>query len=89
MRVTDIRLSDGDGVRVLARVTITIDDMVVVHGLAVMPGRSGGLFLAMPQHRHTDGSRRDTVHPINADTRRYIEGRVFDAYRSRSNIGRV
>lgn len=89
MRVTDIRLSDGDGIRVLARVTITIDDMIVVHGLAVMPGRNGGLFLAMPQHKHTDGLRRDTVHPINADTRRYLEGRVFEAYRVRDSIGRV
>lgn len=89
MRVTDIRIIEGDGVKVLARVTITIDDMVVVHGLAVMPGRNGGLFLAMPKHTHSDGSSRDTVHPINSDTRKYIEGRVFDAYRSRSNIGRV
>ena len=83
MRVTDIRITDGDGQTVLARVTITIDEMMVVHGMAIMPGRNGGLFLAMPRHRHSDGSSRDTVHPINSDTRRYIEGQVFEAYRHR------
>lgn len=84
MRVTNIRVIEGDGIKVLARVTITIDDMIVVHGLAVMPGRSGGLFLAMPQHKHSDGTKRDTVHPINADTRSYLERRVFEAYNNRA-----
>lgn len=83
MRVTDIRITDGDGKTVLARVTITIDEMMVVHGLAIMPGRNGGLFLSMPRHVHRDGSSRDTVHSINSDTRHYIERQVFDAYRSR------
>lgn len=77
-----MRLLAGDGKRVLARASIVIDDMLAVHGLAVMPGRNGGLFLAMPSHNHSDGSRRNTVHPINMETRQYIEKKVFDAYRA-------
>ena len=82
MRVTDIRLLEGDGERVLARVSITLDEMLTVHGLAILPGHRGGLHLAFPRHTHTDGTKRDTAHPINAETRAYIERTVFDAYRA-------
>lgn len=60
-----------------------LDDMVAVHGLAILPGRNGGLFLAMPEHHHGDGSKRCTVHPMNKETRAYMEKKIFDAYRAR------
>lgn len=81
MRITDIRLLEGDGQRVLARCSIVLDEMIAVHGLAILPGRAGGLYLAMPKFKHSDGSMRDTAHPINAETRRYLEDQVFAAYR--------
>ena len=77
-----MRLMPSGDKNVLARVSIVIDDMIAVHGLAVMPGRSGGLFLAMPSHNHSDGSRRNTVHPINQETRQYLEKKIFDAFRA-------
>lgn len=73
---------EGDGSRVLARVTIILDEMMAVHGLAIMPGHSGGLHLAMPRHKHSDGTLRDTAHPLNSETRAYLEKCVFDAYRA-------
>lgn len=83
MRVTDIRMMDGDGVRVLARVTIILDDMIAVNGLAIMPGHRGGLHLAFPRHKHSDGTQRDTAHPLNSETRAYIERMVFNAYKAK------
>ena len=89
MRVTDIRLLDGDGERVLARASITLDDMIVIHGLAIMPGHSGGLHLSFPRHVHQDGSKRDTAHPLNAETRAYVERVIFDAYRAGKVVKRA
>jgi len=82
MRINDTRLTEGDGVKVLARVTIILDDMVAINGLAVMPGHRGGLHLAFPRHTHSDGTKRDTAHPLNTETRSYIERVVFDAYKA-------
>jgi stage V sporulation protein G len=89
LKITDIRLLEGDGSRVLARVTIIIDEMLAVHGLAIMPGRSGGLHLAFPRHHHSDGSHRDTAHPLNAETRSYIEKIVFDAFKAGQAVKRA
>jgi DNA-binding cell septation regulator SpoVG len=86
LKVTDIQFLMGDGKPVLARVSIVVDGMMAIHGLAIMPGRNGGLFLAMPNHSHSDGSKRDTVHPLNKETRQYIEKKVFEAYRAKVGI---
>lgn len=75
-----MRLLEGDGVKVLARVSIVIDEMLAVHGLAIMPGLKTGLYLAMPRFKHSDGTCRDTAHPLNQETRRHIEKAVFEAY---------
>lgn len=88
MRVTDVRLLEGDGQRVIARVSIIIDEMLAVHGLAIMPGHRGGLHLAFPRHVHSDGTKRDTAHPINEETRAYIERMVFDAYHAGKMVKR-
>ena len=82
MRVTDVRLLEGDGRVILARASIVIDDMIAIHGLAVLRGHHGGLYLAFPRHLHRDGTKRDTAHPLNAETRAYVERIVFDAYRA-------
>lgn len=73
---------ESDCAGVLARASITLDDMIVIHGLAVMPGHGGGLHLSFPRHVHQDGSKRDTAHPLNAETRAYVERVIFDAYRA-------
>lgn len=75
-------MMEGDGKKVLARVSIVLDDMMIINGLAIMPGREAGLYLAMPRHRHTDDTYRDTAHPLNNETRSYIEKAVFDHYLS-------
>lgn len=62
--------------------------MLAVHGLAVMNGHRGGLHLAFPRHTHSDGSHRDTAHPLNAETRAYIERMVFDAYKAGKTVKR-
>lgn len=85
MKITETRLMEGDGERVLARATIIIDEMMAIHGLAVMKGHRGGLHLAFPTHKHSDGTKKDTAHPLNRETREYIEGEVFAAY----NAGKV
>ena len=82
MRITEIKILNSTAPNVLARVSIVIDDMLEINGFAIMPGRNDGLFLAMPSHNHSDGSRRDTVHTKSQEIRQYLEKKIFDAFRA-------
>lgn len=80
MRITDVRFAEASGdERVIVRCSVLLDEMLCVNGLAIVRGK-GGLILAMPQHKHKDGTRRDTIHPINSETRKYMESVIFKAY---------
>ncbi|UBH13073.1 septation regulator SpoVG [Macrococcus armenti] len=80
MKVTDVRMrkliTDS---RMKALVSITLDDVFVVHDLRVIEGNNG-LFVAMPSKRTSDGEFRDIAHPINSEMRQEIQDAVMKVY---------
>lgn len=80
MNITDIRIrkisSEG---KMKAIVSVTIDDMFVVHDMKVIEGQSG-LFVAMPSRKTPDGEYKDIAHPINTEAREMIQGKILEAY---------
>ncbi len=80
MEITDIRIKkfESDN-RLKAIAAITIDECFVVHELRVIDGKDG-LFVAMPSRKMPNGEFKDVAHPINQETRDYIEGVVIRAY---------
>jgi len=41
---------------------------------------SNGLFIAMPSKQSPSGEYRDTVHPLNTETREQISSAILAAY---------
>lgn len=80
MEITDVRVRKitKEG-KMKAVVSITLDDVFVVHDIKVIDGDKG-LFIAMPSKKATDGEYRDIAHPINAKTRETIQQMILDAY---------
>ena len=80
MEITDVRIRkvEKEG-KMKAIVSITLDDVFVVHDIKVIEGEKG-LFIAMPSRKGADGEYRDIAHPINSDTRRHIQDVVLKAY---------
>ncbi len=80
MVITDVKVrriqSDG---KMKAVVSITIDDMFVVHDIKIIEGING-LFVAMPSKKIGDADYRDIAHPINSETRAYLQKVIFEAY---------
>jgi len=62
-----------------AFVSVTFDDMFVVHDMKIVEGKQG-LFLAMPSKRTANGKFKDVAHPINAKSRYYIQKAVFEKF---------
>jgi stage V sporulation protein G len=84
MEVTDVKIFPVSEKRVKAYVSIVLDDCFIVRDLKVIHGESK-LFVAMPSKKMRDGSYRDTVHPLNNNTRQKIEVSVLDAYEKELN----
>ena len=80
MNITDIRIRkiNSEG-KMKAIVSVTIDDMFVVHDMKVIEGQSG-LFVAMPSRKTPDGEYKDIAHPINTEAREMIQGKILEAY---------
>ena len=78
--ITDVRvrkvLKEG---KLKAVVSITIDDVFVVHDIKVVDGDKG-LFIAMPSRKSSDGEYRDVAHPINSETREEIQKLILGEY---------
>jgi stage V sporulation protein G len=79
MEITDVKVFPVNEKRVKAYVSIIIDNCFIVRDLKVIDGDSK-LFVAMPSKKMKDGSYRDTVHPLNNETRQKIESSVLEAY---------
>ena len=79
MQITDIRVRKltKEG-KMKAVVSVTFDDVFVVHDIKVIDGDKG-LFIAMPSRRAGDGEYRDIAHPINSDMRDEGRCRLFPA----------
>ena len=81
MNITDVhvRKITQEG-KMKAVVSITLDDVFVVHDIKVIEGEKG-LFIAMPSKKTADGECRDIAHPINSATRELIQNKILDAYK--------
>lgn len=79
MEITEIKVFPVNEDRLKAYVTITLNDCFVIRDLKIISGHTG-LFVAMPSKKRKDGQFRDIAHPLNQETREYVEKAVFQAY---------
>jgi stage V sporulation protein G len=79
MDITEVRVFPVHEDKLKAFASIVIDGAFVVSDIKIIDGRNGR-FLSMPSARRKNGSYRDVAHPLNAQTRRLIEERVFRRY---------
>jgi stage V sporulation protein G len=80
LEITEIRITLRDDEKLKAFASITLDNALVIRGLKIIEG-SAGMFIAMPSRQRKDGSYQDVAHPINRETREWLESLVIGAYR--------
>ncbi len=79
MEITEVRVIPVNEDKLRAYVTITLDDCFVIRDLKVIHGTSG-LFIAMPSKKRRDGTYRDVAHPLNRETREWMEQIILAEY---------
>jgi len=73
-----IRMVDNES-KMKAVVSVTFDDVFVVHDIKVIEGNKG-VFVAMPSRKSPDGVYRDIVHPINTEFRDGLVKKIIERY---------
>jgi len=79
MKITEIKVHPVEEERLRAFVTIVIEGCLVIRDIKIIAGPRG-LFVAMPSKKRKDGQYKDTVHPVNQETRSMIENLIFEEY---------
>ena len=80
MEITDVRIRrmDDEG-KMKAVASVTFDGEFVVHDIKVIEGEKG-VFVAMPSRKSATGEYRDIAHPINSETRDYVQKIILEKY---------
>lgn len=79
LQITEVRIALRDDDKLKAFASMTFNDAFVIRGLKIIEG-TNGMFVAMPSRKKPDGTYQDVAHPINNETRKYIEDRILDEY---------
>lgn len=81
MEITDIRIRRIETMgKLKAVVSVTFDDMFVVHDMKIIEGQEG-FFVAMPSRRTPSGEYKDIAHPINSDARAMVQTAILDMFK--------
>lgn len=82
MEITEIRIrkrKPNPQNRLKATASVTFDNQFVVHGIKILDSEKG-TFIAMPSKRTREGKFTDTAHPINQDTRMWLQEAILEKY---------
>jgi stage V sporulation protein G len=81
MEITEVKVYPAkESGRLKAYATVVFDNCFIVRDLKVIEGDKG-FFVSMPSRRRKDGTFRDIVHPLNAETRKLIEDHIIVEYK--------
>ena len=81
MEITDVRVFPVRDEKVRAFVSIVFDRCFMVNDIKVIQGKEG-LFVSMPSRKRKNGEFKDVAHPLNSETRKWVEDRILAAYQA-------
>ncbi len=89
MEISEIRIRMvNNESKMKAVVSVTFDDVFVVHDIKVIEGNKG-VFIAMPSRRSPDGVYRDIVHPINTEFRDSLVKKILEKFEQEKELQEI
>ena len=79
MEITEVRVYPVREEKLKAFVSVVFDRCFMVNDIKVIQGKEG-LFISMPSRRRKNGDFKDVAHPLNQETRRWVEDRILGEY---------
>ena len=85
MDITQVKVFPVSEEKLKAYVSIVLDDCFLVSDIKIISGPSG-LFVSMPSKRKKTGEFKDVAHPLNRETRQWMEERILGEYDRSINV---
>ncbi len=80
LEITEVTVFPArEGGKLRAFATIVFENCFIIRDLKVIEGERG-YFVSMPSRRRKDGTFKDIVHPLNAETRQRVEEHIIKEY---------
>jgi stage V sporulation protein G len=79
VEITEVRVYPVREEKLKAFVSVVFDRCFMVNDIKVIQGKEG-LFISMPSRRRKNGDFKDVAHPLNQETRRWVEDRILGEY---------
>ncbi len=79
MEITEVKVFPVEEEKLKAYVSIVLDRCFMVNDIKIIRGKDG-LFISMPSRRKKNGEFKDVAHPLNNETRRWMESRILGEY---------
>lgn len=80
MEITGIRVRLVDEPKLKAFASLVFDDCFMINDLKVIQGKGEEYFVSMPNRKRRNGKYRDVAHPLNSETREWIQDAVVAEY---------
>jgi stage V sporulation protein G len=80
VEISEIKVFLVDEPKLKAFVSVVFDRCFMVNDIKIIRGREG-LFVSMPSRRKKNGEFKDVAHPLNNETRSWMEESILTAYR--------
>jgi len=81
VEITEVRVYPVREEKLKAFVSIVLDRCFMVNDIKVIQGKEG-LFISMPSRRKKNGEFKDVAHPLNQETRSWVEERILGEYQA-------
>lgn len=81
MEITEVRVYPVREEKLKAFVSVVFDRCFMVNDIKVIQGKDT-LFISMPSRRKKNGEFKDVAHPLNQETRNWVEERILGEYRA-------
>lgn len=81
MNITDVRFRAVQRTqgKMCAVASVTIEDCFVIHDIKIFD-RDGEYYIGMPSRKTSEGDYKDICHPLNTETRKYLQDVIVSAY---------
>ncbi len=80
MEISEVRINVNKGGKVKAFAQVVFDGCFVVGDIRILEGKEGTVYVAMPSRRLRNGSFRDIAHPLNGETRKWLDEAILAEY---------